>query len=51
MLLPGNAGMYVVRPPRAEPVPHKIKVRADAMLESFGKPGWDLCSADVPAAG
>ena len=55
MLLPEyaipEAGMYVVRPPPAEPVAHKIKVLTDAMIESFGKPGWDRCPAPVPAAG
>jgi DNA-binding transcriptional LysR family regulator len=46
-----EAGMYVVRPPPAEPVAHKIKVLTDAMVESFGKPGWDGCAAGVPGAG
>ena len=36
------AGMYVVRPP-AEPVPMKVKVLTDIMVERFGSPGWDAC--------
>jgi DNA-binding transcriptional LysR family regulator len=36
------AGMYVVRPP-GEPVPMKIKVLTDIMVEKFGSPGWDDC--------
>ena len=35
--------MYVVRPPPAEPVPMKVKVLTDIMLEKFGSPGWDAC--------
>ena len=37
------AGMYVVRPPPAEPVPMKVKVLTDIMVERFGSPGWDAC--------
>ena len=37
------AGIYVVRPPPAEPVPMKVKVLTDIMLEKFGNPGWDAC--------
>ena len=36
------AGMFVVRPP-AEPVPMKVKVLTDIMVERFGSPGWDGC--------
>ena len=36
------AGMYVVRPP-AEPVPMKVKVLTEIMVERFGSPGWDGC--------
>jgi DNA-binding transcriptional LysR family regulator len=36
------AGMYVVRPP-ADPVPMKVKVLTDIMVEKFGTPGWDGC--------
>ena len=46
-----EAGMYVVRPPPAEPVANKIKVLTDAMVENFGKSGWDRCAARVPAPG
>ena len=37
------AGVYVVRPPPAEPVPMKVKVLTDILLEKFGNPGWDRC--------
>ena len=43
-----EAGMYVVRPPPPEPLPNKVKALTDAMLASFGTPGWDRCSADIP---
>ncbi len=36
-------GMYVVRPPPAEPVPMKVKVLTDIMVEKFGNPDWDAC--------
>ena len=35
--------MYVVRPPPAEPVPMKIKVLTDIMVENFGGDDWDRC--------
>ena len=38
-----EAGMYVVRPPPAEPVPMKIKVLTDILLEKFGADDWDGC--------
>jgi DNA-binding transcriptional LysR family regulator len=38
-----ESGMYVMRPPPADPVPNKIKVLTDAMLEHFGRPDWDGC--------
>ena len=38
-----EAGMYVVRPPPAEPVPMKIKVLTDILLEKFGGDDWDGC--------
>jgi DNA-binding transcriptional LysR family regulator len=38
-----EAGMYVVRPPPAEPVPHKIRVLTDLLLERFGGDDWDGC--------
>jgi DNA-binding transcriptional LysR family regulator len=37
------AGMYIVRPPPAEPVPNKIKALTDIMVERFVDPGWDSC--------
>ena len=42
------AGIYVVRPPPAEPVPLKVKVLTDIMLERFDDPDWDACGR--PAA-
>ncbi len=36
------AGLYVVRPPPAEPVPMKVRVLVDLMVETFGD-GWDPC--------
>jgi DNA-binding transcriptional LysR family regulator len=38
-----EAGMYVVRPPPAEPVPMKVKALTDILLEKFGDEGWDGC--------
>jgi DNA-binding transcriptional LysR family regulator len=37
------AGLYVVRPPPAEPVAMKVKVLTDIMVEKFGAPDWDDC--------
>jgi DNA-binding transcriptional LysR family regulator len=37
------AGIYVVRPPPAEPVPMKIRALTDIMLEKFGSSDWDSC--------
>jgi DNA-binding transcriptional LysR family regulator len=39
-----EAGLYVVRPPPAEPVPTKIRVLTDILLEKFGRDDWDGCS-------
>jgi len=39
-----QAGLYVVRPPPAEPMPLKVKVLTDIMLEKFGDPDWDACT-------
>ena len=39
-----EAGMYVVRPPPAEPVPMKIKALTDILLEKFGSDDWDGCA-------
>jgi DNA-binding transcriptional LysR family regulator len=47
-----EAGLYIVRPPPAEPVPNKVRALTDIVLEKFG-PGsdWDAyearCSARV----
>jgi DNA-binding transcriptional LysR family regulator len=38
-----EAGLYVVRPPPGDPVPKKIKVLTDIMLEKFGRDDWDGC--------
>jgi DNA-binding transcriptional LysR family regulator len=38
-----EAGMYVVRPPPAEPMPMKVKVLTDILLERFGDDDWDGC--------
>jgi len=38
-----EAGMYVVRPPPAEPVPMKLKVLTDILAERFGGDDWDGC--------
>jgi DNA-binding transcriptional LysR family regulator len=38
-----EAGMYVVRPPPAEPVPMKLRVLTDILLERFGGDDWDGC--------
>ena len=37
------AGMYVVRPPPAAPVPMKVQALIDIMLEKFGRDDWDTC--------
>jgi DNA-binding transcriptional LysR family regulator len=36
-------GLYVLRPPPAEPVAQKVRVLTDIMLEHFGNDDWDLC--------
>ena len=42
-----EAGLYIVRPPPAEPIPHKIKVLTDIMVEKFGGADWDGCCAEA----
>ena len=37
------AGLYIVRPPPAEPMPNKIKVLTEIMVEHFGREDWDAC--------
>jgi DNA-binding transcriptional LysR family regulator len=44
------AGLYVVRPPPAEPAPMKVRVLVDLMVETFGD-GWDACPAVRATAG
>lgn len=36
-------GLYVLRPPPAEPVPHKVRVLTEIMVEHFGNDDWDHC--------
>ena len=36
-------GLYVVRPPPADPVPNKLKALTDIMVEKFGRDDWDGC--------
>ena len=36
------AGLYVVRPPPAEPMPMKVRVLVELMVETFGG-AWDPC--------
>jgi DNA-binding transcriptional LysR family regulator len=38
-----EAGMYVVRPPPAEPVPMKVRVLTEILVEKFGSVDWDRC--------
>jgi DNA-binding transcriptional LysR family regulator len=38
-----EAGMYVVRPPPAEPLPLKLRVLTDILVEKFGADDWDGC--------
>ena len=38
-----EAGLYMVRPPPAEPMPMKMKVLTDIMVERFGGADWDGC--------
>jgi hypothetical protein len=35
------AGLYIVRPPPAEPMPNKIRVLIDILIERFGGDDWD----------
>ena len=43
-----EAGLYVVRPPPAEPMPIKIKVLTDIMVEKFGGADWDVTGRPDP---
>ena len=38
-----ESGIYVVRPPPAEPLPMKIKVLTDILIEKFAGDDWDGC--------
>ena len=42
------AGLYIVRPPPAEPVPKKIKVLTEIMVERFGSEDWDVTGPTDP---
>lgn len=42
-----EGGLYVVRPPPADPLPAKIKALTDIMLEKFAGAGWDGCAEAV----
>lgn len=46
-----ESGMYVLRPPPADPVPNKIKALTDLLVERFGRPNWDGCPRDLGQAG
>lgn len=37
-----EAGLYIVRPPPADPVPLKIRVLTEAVIARFGHDDWDL---------
>jgi DNA-binding transcriptional LysR family regulator len=39
-----EGGLYIVRPPPAEPVPNKIKALTAILLERFGGDDWDGCA-------
>jgi DNA-binding transcriptional LysR family regulator len=39
-----EGGLYIVRPPPAEPVPAKIKALTEIMVEKFAGAEWDGCS-------
>ena len=43
-----RAGIYVVRPPPAEPVPMKVRVLVDLMVETFGD--WNPCGGAAGSA-
>jgi DNA-binding transcriptional LysR family regulator len=44
-----EAGLYVVRPPPAEPLPMKVKVLTDILVEKFGDGDWEGCPRDAQA--
>lgn len=47
-----EAGLYVVRPPPAEPAPRKVRRLIELLLERFGgEPVWDVCYEARRAAG
>ncbi len=45
-----EAGLYIVRPPPAEPMPMKLKALTDIMFEKFGSDDWDGCPVAGPRA-
>lgn len=44
------AAIYVVRPPPADPMPAKIRVLTEMLLETFGDSDWDACGPACQAA-
>jgi DNA-binding transcriptional LysR family regulator len=38
-----EAGLYVVRPPPADPVPNKVRALTAILVERFGGDDWDGC--------
>jgi hypothetical protein len=44
-----EAGLYVVRPPPAEPLPMKVRALTDILVEKFGDGDWEGCPRDAQA--
>jgi DNA-binding transcriptional LysR family regulator len=42
------AGLYVVRPPPADPLPNKVRALTEIMVEKFGGDDWDGCPRRTP---
>ncbi len=38
-----EAGLYIVRPPPADPMPLKVRVLTEIVMEKFGDDRWDPC--------
>ncbi|WP_255448321.1 LysR family transcriptional regulator [Telmatospirillum sp. J64-1] len=43
-----EVGLYIVRPPPAEPVPNKVRLLTDILVEKFGNHDWDRCPRRQP---